>query len=86
MLSDRFGRSVFQAERVPQSNGDCQLRLLSQSTISNGSLNNEHQGIAFNADGSQLYVVSSIEGSLKVFSTALREDGSLFKQQIATFP
>lgn len=86
VLSDRFGRSVFQAERIPQSNGNCQLRLLSQSTISNSSLNNEHQGIAFNADGSQLYVVSSNEGSLKVFSTALREDGSLFKQQIANIP
>ncbi len=86
VLSDRFGRSIFQAERLPKTNGDCQLRLLTQDPVSNSVLSNEHQGIAFSADGSQLYVVSSIEGSLKVFSTNLREDGSLFKQQVANIP
>ena len=86
VLSDRFGRSIFQAERLPQDNEDCQLQLLSQDTVSNSALSSEHQGIAFSTDGSQLYLVSTIEGSLKVFSSSIREDGSLFKQQIANIP
>lgn len=86
LVSDRFGRSLFHAERLIQEDGGCQLRLLENSNVSSSALNSEHQGIALNSDGSRIYIVSSFDGALKVYASLLENDGSLFKQLIASVP
>ena len=86
LVSDRFGRSLFHAEKLVQGNRGCQLRLLESSSVYSSALNSEHQGIALNADGSRLYLVSSFDGALKAYATVLEDDGSLFKQLITSVP
>jgi YVTN family beta-propeller protein len=86
LVSDRFGRSLFHAETLAQDDGQCQLRLLESSSVNSSALTNEHQGIAFSADGTRLYLVSGFDGALKVYATALQTDGSIFKQLIASIP
>ncbi len=85
VISDRFGRSLHHVERVPIGESRCQLRLLDQLGTSS-ALNSESRGVAFSADGSQLYVVNSADGALRVYASLLRPDGNLFTQQVATFP
>lgn len=90
-VTDRFGQTIqvlepTSVDRAPTGTLESACELVAQGAIAvdPGGDRGQTRGLAFSADGTLLYVASSIDPALKIYDTSIGPDGRPRNQSIAT--